>query len=159
MRSLVNISIGFLLMVSLGSCGVFNRIKKEKVTEKSNYYKEYYRDSLIVVPGGSVTTTLDSGAYRMLLKKLAESRGDTVIYQNVSTGVSLRFYQDALGRLTAECNKKDDLINALVKTTESSSTRSETLTKYKQNIPMIGLGAGAMLLLLVLYQLFKKRTN
>ncbi|MBI1228214.1 MAG: hypothetical protein GC192_23475 [Bacteroidetes bacterium] len=159
MRRKAYILIALFALALIAMVSGCNLLKKPKSThEVNNYYKEFYRDSVITIPGAVVNTTLDSATYFLLKQRLNEKPDDTVVINNHS-GISMKYYLDALGRITAECEKKDQRIDALIKQVDqsSTSTSSEQVVKYKNNWQMAAIGALSSAILILLIILFKRR--
>ena len=114
-------------MVLGTGCKLRLRSATETVTkvETIHTYTEKYRDTTIYLPGENVVTGLDSAALAEMLKRVQKD-GDTIIYKSYNNGVAMRFYKDAFGRLQVECEKKDQAVQALIKTiTEQSAEKTK----------------------------------
>jgi len=124
-----------LLVLGTG-CKLRLRSATETVTkvETIHTYTEKYRDTTIYLPGENVVTGLDSAGYAAINAALRQAQGtgrDTVIFKSYNNGVAMKFYQDAFGRLQVECEKKDQAVQALIKTINEQSaekTKVDTST-------------------------------
>jgi hypothetical protein len=116
-----------VLMLGTG-CKLRLRSATETVTkvETIHTYTEKYRDTTIYLPGENVVTGLDSAGYAAINAALRQAQGtgrDTVIFKSYNNGVAMKFYQDAFGRLQVECEKKDQAVQALIKTINEQSAK------------------------------------
>jgi hypothetical protein len=142
-----------LLMILIStSCRPLKEVHHKEAT-----YKEFFKDSTIVINGEVVTAPINEEFLNALQNHFKTNLKDTFVIQSRTGNQELKFYLDALGALQASCESKDREINQLIKVIESfeKSDKEVVLRQNPFNINFWILGI-ALIILQVLI-LFKRK--
>jgi len=121
MKQIIAISLLFLML----GC----RTTKESTSEETKRTERLVEQE-VKSPGESVSTAINCDSVLALLNtKKQTGKIDTVFMPSRNGLAELKFYIDQFGRLTAECDSKDRVVQALVKELEIERNKEKEVIK------------------------------
>lgn len=113
------------LLVLLLGC----RTTKESSSEETKRTERLVEQD-VKSPGESVSTAINCDSVLALLNTQKQAgKPDTVLIPSRNGLAELKFYIDQFGRLTAECDSKDRIVQALVKELEIERNKVKEVIK------------------------------